>query len=108
MQAICLKHSADGTLTAEAQASLQLLTDLCPFFLTIKTIAKQEWLEMPSTLTSPACPPSPGSTTLTPAPPTPPVAKVRAELAGPASPGRVRRVGGLREVRERIRRELRE
>lgn len=27
-------------------------------------------------------------------------------IAGPASPGRVRRVGGLREVRERIRREL--
>jgi hypothetical protein len=27
-------------------------------------------------------------------------------MAGPASPGRVRRVGGLREVRERIRREL--
>ena len=27
-------------------------------------------------------------------------------MAGPASPGRVRRAGGLREVRERIRREL--
>jgi hypothetical protein len=28
------------------------------------------------------------------------------DLSGPASPGRVRRVGGLREVRERIRKEL--
>lgn len=92
--------------SAEAQASLQLLTELCPFFLTCKTIAKQEWLEMPSSLTVSVCPPSPASSTLPPAPPTSPIAKGRVELAGPASPGRVRRVGGLREVRERIRREL--
>jgi hypothetical protein len=43
-------------------------------------------------------------------PPTSPSPKARSrlggDLAGPASPGRVRRVGGLREVRERIRKEL--
>ncbi|WRT69500.1 uncharacterized protein IL334_006486 [Kwoniella shivajii] len=116
---VIVKSSKTPISSAEAQASLQLLTELCPFFLTVKIIGKQEWLEMPSSV---AAPPSPGSsvTTAQPpftnqvassgrlAPPSPstPSRAAGLELAGPASPGRVRRVGGLREVRERIRREL--
>ncbi|WVQ66482.1 uncharacterized protein L199_004663 [Kwoniella botswanensis] len=113
---VIVKSSKTPISTAEATSSLQLLTGLCPFFLTIKQIGKQDWLEMPSTL---AAPPSPGSSSTIaqppsvnggrlapPSPSTPGRASTSVELAGPASPGRVRRVGGLREVRERIRREL--
>ncbi|OCF77806.1 hypothetical protein I204_01807 [Kwoniella mangroviensis CBS 8886] len=113
---VIVKSSKTPISTAEATSSLQLLTELCPFFLTIKQIGKQDWLEMPSTL---AAPPSPGSTSTIaqppsmnggrlapPSPSTPGRSSSSLELAGPASPGRVRRVGGLREVRERIRREL--
>jgi hypothetical protein len=89
-----------------------MLTKLCPFFLTIKTVARQDWIEMPAAV---ACQPSPGTlpalasiSTSSPkaGPPASPTRSPRVALAGPASPGRVRRVGGLREVRERIRREL--
>ncbi|GMK53482.1 hypothetical protein CspeluHIS016_0100680 [Cutaneotrichosporon spelunceum] len=74
--------------TAEAEASLQLLVDLCPFFLGSKRVGRNDWLELKAEVQpSPSILSSPG-------------------LAGPASPGRVRRTGGLREVRERIRREL--
>lgn len=130
------------THVAEAQSSLVLLTELCPFFLILKTIAKQDWLEMPPQVAqAPASPSgsslssarlsanlfspsrsSPKSHTLPPAfspnrgtpriggvalsPLEDEEAVVGQAIAGPASPGRVRRVGGLREVRERIRREL--
>ncbi|OXG17342.1 hypothetical protein C366_03430 [Cryptococcus neoformans Tu401-1] len=115
---VIVKSSKTPISTAEAQTSLQMLTELCPFFLTNKTIGRQDWLEMPMTALSVA-PPSPTTSTLasspsssaTPAarqtsssPSTP--GRLKAELIGPASPGRVRRQGGLREVRERIRREL--
>ncbi|OCF37113.1 hypothetical protein I316_01018 [Kwoniella heveanensis BCC8398] len=118
---VIVKSSKTPISTAEAQDSLTLLTQLCPFFLTTKKIGKQEWLEMPSSLTAPA---SPGSSTTTAVPPfaepSPSVKAVMTSpstpgrsagasdlaIAGPASPGRVRRVYGLREVRERIRREL--
>ncbi|WWC95384.1 hypothetical protein V866_002246 [Kwoniella sp. B9012] len=113
---VIVKSSKTPISTAEATSSLQLLTELCPFFLTIKRIGKQDWLEMPSTL---AAPPSPGSSSTIaqppsmnggrlapPSPSTPGRSPSSLELAGPASPGRVRRVGGLREVRERIRSEL--
>ncbi|WWD20124.1 hypothetical protein CI109_104600 [Kwoniella shandongensis] len=112
---VIVKSSKTPISTAEAQSSLQLLTELCPFFLTCKNVARQEWLEMPSA-TLAAAPPSPGSNVgssisvpglgvgLPVSPSTPGRGKV--ELAGPASPGRVRRQGGLREVREKIRREL--
>ncbi|WWC73502.1 uncharacterized protein I206_107473 [Kwoniella pini CBS 10737] len=114
---VIVKSSKTPISSAEAQSSLQLLTELCPFFLNIKQIGKQEWLEMPSGSISTA-PPSPGSSItiaqpppaipgrLAPSSPSTPGRTNNAELAGPASPGRVRRGGGLREVRERIRREL--
>jgi len=72
---------------------LILLTTLCPSFLVLRLISRQEWLEMPAIQITPK---SPGVST-----------------AMPNSPGRgefsVRDVTGggrLREVRERIRREL--
>jgi hypothetical protein len=144
---------------AEAQSSLTLLTELCPFFLQLKVVARSEWLEMPPQVATipaspgagllassasltpgslssglPRLPPMPDSPTRTPrtprsnksgeAPRTPvtpgraaqlaamhfggvsPGTSAGGAIAGPASPGRVRRAGGLREVRERIRREL--
>lgn len=121
-------HPADHV--AEAQTSLTLLTELCPFFLTLKTIAKQDWLEMPAQVAqAPASPTTGilssarlGSNLTSPSRSNPrglisPGIALGREvdveaiagngaIAGPASPGRVRRVGGLREVRERIRREL--
>ena len=191
---VIVKSSKTPISLAEAQDSLRMLTELCPFFLTVKVVARQDWLEMPSAFlaTCPTSPgasstprmspinysgpssktkyrippmptsPSPGSrmtivprspsspssrerdaTSPTPsgrgrmAPPsTPPSVSLRRTmeprepvsptfgrspkllsspgmdrarmeaLAGPASPGRVRRGGGLRAVRERIRREL--
>ncbi|WWC93011.1 uncharacterized protein L201_007975 [Kwoniella dendrophila CBS 6074] len=127
---VVVKSSKTPISTAEAQTSLQLLCQLCPFFLTVKQIGKQEWLEMPSASlsTTPASPGSGSSSTITAQPPIPPAPTSAAasvsgsklappspstpgrstemKLAGPASPGRVRRVYGLREVRERIRREL--
>ncbi|WWC65675.1 uncharacterized protein I303_108296 [Kwoniella dejecticola CBS 10117] len=117
---VIVKSSKTPISTAEAQSSLLLLTELCPFFLNTKQIGKQEWLEMPSGSVNTA-PPSPGSSNtiaqpppsvigdrgrLAPPSPSTPGRTSNSELAGPASPGRVRRGGGLREVRERIRREL--
>lgn len=83
-----VKSSKTPISLAEAQNSIQMLMQLCPFFLQSKTVGNDDWLEMPLTVVAP--PISPGK-----------------ELAlGPASPGRVRRSAGLRDVRERIRREL--
>ncbi|KAJ9123123.1 hypothetical protein QFC22_001314 [Naganishia vaughanmartiniae] len=88
---VVVKSSKTPISGPEAYDSLILLTNLCPSFLVLRTIAKQEWLEMPSTAHTIN---SPGS---------------RLNLAGPSSPGKVVMRGGggsLREVRERIRREL--
>ncbi|KAJ9107425.1 hypothetical protein QFC21_000876 [Naganishia friedmannii] len=88
---VVVKSSKTPISGPEAYDSLILLTKLCPSFLVLRTIAKQEWLEMPATAHTIS---SPGS---------------RLNLAGPSSPGKVVMRGGggsLREVRERIRREL--
>lgn len=69
-----------------------MLIDLCPFFLGSKRVGRHDWLELK------AEPPSSPSALLS--------SPSTSALGGPASPGRVRRTGGLREVRERIRREL--
>ncbi|WVQ79404.1 hypothetical protein IAT38_001501 [Cryptococcus sp. DSM 104549] len=124
---VIVKSSKTPLSIAEAQSSLQLLTELCPFFLTVKTVGKKEWLEMPAAVLATA-PPSPGTgsyttstSTATASPgsgsssvprvppggsPSTPARLKEVTLAGPASPGKVRRQYGLREVRERIRREL--
>ncbi|KAJ9112584.1 hypothetical protein QFC19_000603 [Naganishia cerealis] len=88
---VVVKSSKSPISGPEAYDSLMLLAKLCPSFLVLRTIAKQEWLEMPSAAHSIS---SPGN---------------RINLAGPSSPGKVMMRGGggsLREVRERIRREL--
>ena len=51
------------TDAAEAQASLTLLTQLCPFFLQLKLIGRSEWLEMPPQVAA-AVPSSPGQSML--------------------------------------------
>ena len=116
----------------EAMDSLRLLTTLCPFFLRQFEVAGQEWLETPPTalnlescedsnehnLSSPTKasgsrlvpPPSPGSKLFgaVKMPPPSPVSEVQVDSAQEVrSPRRVKReAGGLREVREIIRREL--
>ena len=86
--------------TAEAQESLTILTSLCPFFLKPLDVDGQEWLEMPaSTHTSgeKLVPISPGSSR----------GKEDSTEVLIRSPRRVKKeAGGLREVRERIRREI--
>ncbi|EIN10577.1 hypothetical protein PUNSTDRAFT_39734, partial [Punctularia strigosozonata HHB-11173 SS5] len=124
--AAVVKSSPMPISGAEARESLALLVGLCPFFLRRVDVDGEEWLEMPA-------PTQPSS--MAPAISTPrkkrAAARDRDELpalaspgAPPPSPGRrareesgekllarspksVRPVqGGLREVRERIRREL--
>lgn len=108
-----LVKSAKSPLSAaEAETSVRMLADLCPFFLAVKLVGKQEWIEMPSV----QMPSSPGSLGVAAAETAATMAanvlssptrspRTPRALSGPASPGRVQ-VGGLRAVRERIRREL--
>ncbi|KZV69840.1 hypothetical protein PENSPDRAFT_464612 [Peniophora sp. CONT] len=87
-----LKSAPVPLSAAEAQESISILTSLCPFFLRAVNITGEEWLEMPS---SAVTPPSPGK------------AKDTGSDAITRSPRRVKHEGGgLREVRERVRKEL--
>ncbi|KAI0320636.1 hypothetical protein OF83DRAFT_1052720 [Amylostereum chailletii] len=98
--AAILKSSPVPISSAEARESVGLLTSMCPFFLRSLSIAGAEWLEMPapSTETSVKPPSSPGASR---------GKDESAEELLTRSPRRVKREGGgLREVRERIRREL--
>ncbi|KAG2042990.1 hypothetical protein BDR03DRAFT_1005893 [Suillus americanus] len=132
--AAIIKSSPVPMSTLEANESLRLLTTLCPFFLRPLDIAGKEWLEMPSTSStqdsdsgtvnksmppSPTKkpvksklvpPPSPGAqSTSTIGPPPSPGSRAKLDSAEmlTRSPRRVKReMGGLREVREIIRREL--
>jgi hypothetical protein len=83
--------------TAEAQESLAILTRLCPFFLKPLDVDGQEWLEMPASAypsNERFVPSSPGSSR-------------GLDDVLTRSPRRVKKEGGgLREVRERIRREI--
>jgi hypothetical protein len=105
-----VKSSPVPISSAEANESLVILAELCPFFLKQLNIAGRGWLEMPAssaTATSVvvggakqslATPPSPGSLKKK---------NKTAEELVTRSPRRVKReAGGLREVREIIRREL--
>lgn len=101
-----IKSSPVPLSTAEAYESLDLLVKLCPFFLRKLEIGGDDWLEMP---TQPASSTDmPDTPTKTPSSP----GKIRgkddsAEELLARSPKRVRREGGgLREARERIRREM--
>jgi hypothetical protein len=125
-----IKSSPVPISLAEAQESLELLTSLCPFFIRPVTVTGEDWLEMPaptattidpspdtsSVEATPTKPKSKGKTSAVPSSPSRPVppspSRVRskddsAKELLTRSPRRVRSEGGgLREVRERIRREL--
>jgi len=96
-----LKSSPVPMSSAEARESLTILTGLCPFFLKPLDVDGQEWLEMPASAHSSSerlMPTSPGSSR---------AKNDELEGALARSPRRVKREGGgLREVRERIRREI--
>ncbi|KAJ7931883.1 hypothetical protein B0H13DRAFT_2308269 [Mycena leptocephala] len=104
--AAIVKSSPVPISSTEAVDSLVMLAKLCPFFLKQLTIGGEKWLEMPA--------PSAGSTEGSPskkplAPGSPGAVIDSAEALVTRSPPRVNReAGGLREVREIIRRELRE
>ncbi|CAL1701461.1 unnamed protein product [Somion occarium] len=106
---VILKSSPVPISMADAQESLKLLTSLCPFFLRSINVGGEEWLEMPApTTTNVAEPLASASPRKMPSSP----GRVRrkdesAEELRTRSPKTVKReAGGLREVRERIRREL--
>ncbi|KAJ6516038.1 hypothetical protein C8R45DRAFT_1206171 [Mycena sanguinolenta] len=99
-----VKSSPVPISSAEAKDSLVMLAKLCPFFLKQLTIGGEEWLEMPV--------PSAGSTEGSPSkkqlvPKSPGAVIDSAEALVNRSPRRVKcETGGLREVREIIRKEL--
>ncbi|KDQ64718.1 hypothetical protein JAAARDRAFT_28363 [Jaapia argillacea MUCL 33604] len=113
-----MKSSPVPISSAEALESINILTSLCPFFLKPLDIAGQEWLEMPAPSSSSSVSGDTSvDTTPTKAKPKPLVVpsspgRMRtkdesAEEVLTRSPRRVKKDGmGLREVRERIRREL--
>ncbi len=130
--AAVIKSSKVPISEAEARESLEMLAKLCPFFLRPLNITGDEWLEMPAP-SAPAGDEDEKGRTVVSA--TPAKASAPARKAGPskiplpaspsrmpASPGRLRdsaeqlltrsprsvkrEGGGLREVRERIRREI--
>ncbi|KAG5636426.1 hypothetical protein H0H81_008101 [Sphagnurus paluster] len=109
-----IKSSPVPISTAEANESLAMLAKLCPFFVKELRIAGQEWLEMPASgaaLTAANVEGTPSRKKVA-APPPPSPGGIRgkdesAEELVTRSPRRVKReAGGLREVREIIRREL--
>jgi hypothetical protein len=108
----------NGFWTAEAVESLEMLCELCPFFLKRKVIDGEDWLEMPATtgaaLVSPGLNASPGGTTkprymdgLPGVMGSPGKFRASEEEFLAHSPRRIKKEeGGLRQVREIIRREL--
>ncbi|KAI9000877.1 hypothetical protein BD414DRAFT_451623 [Trametes punicea] len=110
--AAIVKSSPVPISIAEAHESLNMLTSLCPFFLRRMDVSNEEWLEMPAqtgvgtagdadtSVGEPGVvPSSPGRLKLS--------KEESAAEVHTRSPRRVKREGwGLREVRERIRREL--
>ena len=107
ISAAIVKSSPVPISDAEAIESVNMLTKLCPFFIKPLNVDGEEWFEMPSS-----------SSTVEKeeekqAPPSPSPRKGKGREAASAeevltrSPKRVKKEGGgLREVRERIRREL--
>jgi hypothetical protein len=103
-----IKSSNVPISLAEANDSLDMLADLCPFFLKKLEIAKEEWLEMPTQSSAADDAESSPRKKALPASPGPNRRKHEsAEEVLLRSPKRVTsEKGGLREVREIIRKEL--
>ena len=106
ISAAIVKSSPVPISDAEAIESVNMLTKLCPFFIKPLDIDGEEWFEMPSSSAvekdeEKQAPPSPSARK----------GKGREVTSGEEvlirSPKRVKKEGGgLREVRERVRREL--
>lgn len=95
-----IKSSPVPISSAEAFESINLLTSLCPFFLRKIDVGGEDWLEMPASAgaTQPTTPSSPSRRN---------GGYTSDEELRTLSPRRVKKEsGGLREVRERIKREL--
>jgi hypothetical protein len=111
--AAIVKSSPVPISTAEANESVSMLIKLCPFFVKKLHISGKEWVEMPSSNTAAS---TAASTEGTPTKSKPNVPCSPGRLKGKEestqelvtrSPRRVKREGGgLREVREIIRKEL--
>ena len=103
-----VKSSPVPISSAEAHESLSLLTSLCPFFLKEMDIGGEEWLEMPAPTTTDSTEGSPSKLAAPPSPGPPIKGKDEsAEEVLNRSPRRVKKeAGGLRDVREIIRKEL--
>ena len=111
--AAIVKSSPVPISTAEANESISMLIKLCPFFVKKLHISGKEWIEMPSSNTAAS---TAVSTEGTPTKSKPSVPFSPGRLKGKdestqelvtRSPRRVKREGGgLREVREIIRKEL--
>jgi len=108
-----VKSSPVPISTAEANESITMLVTLCPFFVKKLDVSDGEWLEMPAPATTSIAltlsnSPKKGQASIEPASP----GRLRgkddsAQELLHRSPRRVKREGGgLREVREIIRREL--
>lgn len=120
--AAVVKSSPVPLSIAEAHESLNMLVKLCPFFIQTLDVSGEEWLEMPASSGEMESDSGSSSATASPSkgkggtrepgsvPGSPSKLKARDESAEELltrSPRRVKREGGgLREVRERIRREL--
>jgi hypothetical protein len=103
-----IKSSPVPISVAEANDSITMLTKLCPFFLRKLQIVGEDWLEMPATNQT-ADPDLQSPTKKLTVPSSPGTAKSTnsAEELVRRSPRSVKReTGGLREVREIIRREI--
>lgn len=95
-----IKSSPVPISSAEAFESINLLTSLCPFFLRKIDVGGEDWLEMPASAgaTQPTTPSNPSRRK---------GGYTSDEELRTLSPRRVKKEsGGLREVRERIKREL--
>ncbi|KAF7301396.1 CDT1-C domain-containing protein [Mycena indigotica] len=96
--AAVIKSSPVPISSAEAVDSVAMLVKLCPFFLKQFAVAGEAWLEMPASSTSLDASPSKKSGPASPG---------NGQLLVTRSPRKVKNeAGGLREVREIIRREL--
>jgi hypothetical protein len=111
-----IKSSPVPISAAEANESIEMLLDMCPFFIKQLNIAGEDWLEMPATAgsnsnngsgTPSAGPSSPSKLPSAPPSPRKGVKTDSVTELVTRSPKRVKHeAGGLREVREIIRREL--
>jgi hypothetical protein len=97
-----IKSSPVPVSSADATESLEILADLCPFFLNPLKISGEDWLEMQATQQQPDLGSPGGDKVRSPGGP-----KDAATDIATRSPRRVKKEGGgIREVREIIRREI--